>query len=632
MTEDRSEELLERRIAFAEAHCESRLGRRFTRKERPWIVEDFWRPADGWRFAAVDPHRLCDACKDQVGKIMSGWSWPRVIEMHEHAKRGIAIPPAPSADPAVALGGAWVCRGLAIRPILITALNLPRRAGKTFNTACWTISTAVLQRRRNITFIAAARDQTQRIFEDNWEHPITHDPKLKSACIIMRTPELRVEVPSTGSAISITPTSHRSITGSGYSHVVVDECRDVHPRVVAALVFSNADQNGIECPRGHVQRNEIRADSMLGPDAPDIRCPTCGDRMVPWYPRVLLTSSSGVDEGSDFDWFNELVRYLSEQGHPNAHVLRSERSDNPNVSMEVRGALGEVLGSVRQLKHYVQTELTNRAGRVGEDFLTDQEVKAILRPHMVSIDADTRQAVAFLDTSWSSDITTLAVAIDTYHGEPGHEAWEHLTIAHITKWKPKLLPKKVIDDEAVERRIDLIFDGFPNLQMLLVDDRGMQWAKDLVVRLNRSRPWGKKVALFHGKGHRHKRDARGQRLPGVFGGTEDRSAGWQMLEYRAVARPPRIMCPDDQDLREEIKGVTRRVSDDGSYVIMDRNRKVKHADVIEAIAGCCFLAYLLETGQIGSKRMHLDEVERQAQGRGLAVVPMTRAMKLDRIS
>lgn len=605
-------------------------------------------PVDGFRKAAVDPEAVCPDCRADVGGILGAWDWGvvRKLKKHQHERVKFHVVPEEAdelaelepdlkataeelAKHAEVRDSAEVreCSGLALQPILVTILNLPRRDGKTFNSACWALSTICLQRNRNILFVAAAGKQTRRIFREAFEKVIQQDAKLTEVCVI--TGE-RIDVPSTGSCLQTCDTSFRSITGSGFSHILVDECRDVHPRVLAAAVFSTGDQNGAECPYGHEMHADVDPEEIG-----NRKCSHCGERLVPWYPRVILTSSSGLKTDDEMAWFEELADALEEMGHPMAHCYRSTKSSNPSVSLKVKQGYGEIFGLAPSLRVYVDVELTNRARRIGEDFVSESDIRAIVSSKLKNVNGDPRPAFGFLDTSWSSDITTLAIGVDWYHGQPGYSSWAHLQVVHLLKWKPKKLPGGHIDPSEVQAALDRLIPMFPNLKALLVDDRGMKWAKDLVVWNNQNRPgWGKKVKAFHGRGARGLRD-RGERIPGVYGGDEDRSIAWQMLEYRiaCTAKPKAtdkalqglqtILVPDDPDFRAELLAVQRKIQPDGSYVIMDRSRKKRHADVAEAIAGLCMLAYYDAITPTAS----LTRVDSKAASRLATLKPMSSRLR-----
>lgn len=575
---------IEQRRKWCEDHIRTKEGRRYSLEGRRWVIDEFWRVVDGFKLWPIDKERLCEECKAQIGEIVEAWSWDLHDKLKRHAR-------AKKSD----------CGGLQLRPIIVTVLNLKRREGKTLNVAAWVFSTICLCYMRFVLFVAAASNQTKNLFSDNFEKVLKNDARLMKNCELVGN---EITVPSRKSVFRFArTTSHRSITGGGYSHVIIDEARDQHARVVSAAVFSIQDQNGYECPRGHVMQPGI------GATIEKRKCPACGELLIPWWPRIILTSSSGIiDDNEDYQWFEEMKEALEAYGPWGAHLYASETQSNPAVRPEIVEALEDVFGRVASMKDYVEVELTNRARRKGEDFVSSAEIRQVFRPDVLQLQGDDRPCVAFLDTSWTGDLTTLAICADRDWPD-SDQPWQHLRSVHLMKWKPAEMELGRIDPDMIRAYLDAVLPLFPRLECLLVDDRGMQWAKDLVVDANRHANgfaigWGRRTFLFHGQGARSRRH-RGKRIPGVYGGAEDRATAWSMFEYRIMKQL--IEMPADEDAIREAKSVRRKRMPDGTIVIMDRNRKQRHADIIEAYAGCCFIAYLL---QVQPTRMTLDEAHR----------------------
>lgn len=593
---------IEERQRFAEKHFRSKEGRPFSLKGRAWVIREFWHAADGWRFVANDTEKLCDDCKDKAGKIATElfvedkkaskvwWGLNDKLRRHAAAKGD-------------------ECRGLSLRPILVTILNLPRREGKTFNVVAWILLTLFLSLRRFVLFVASAGDQTERLFEQNFKPIIDQDEDLTDACQMIGN---RLIVPSTRSQLEVAKTtSHKSITGGGFSHIVLEEARDLEPRTVAAAVLSIRDQNGYECPRGHEMKPGI------GGEFAKHKCGTCGDVMVPWYPRIIIPSSSGIVEHEERDWFNQLIELVKEKAPWAYHLYSTEVSSNPAVDKGITAALAEGFGEVPALKTFMDVELHNRPRRQGEDFVTDADLRRVSSAEIQNLVGSRLQCVAFLDTSWSSELTSLMVC--GWDPQRSSDPWGCLEVLHWRIWEPKASKLGVIDDKAVRAHLAQVLPLFPNLRKLLVDNRGtVSWAKDLVIWANKehARTWGRLVFGFH---KRHQEGERqGQRLPGVWGGEDDRALGWQVLETRIVTGSSAIMIPSKEvlpQLHKELLGVTRVARPDGGYEIRDRARKKRHADVAESLAGCCFLAYLEQTSSRRANLTAFVEGEKKDIGR-----------------
>lgn len=569
------------RVRWAEKHIRSKEGRRFTLTGRAWVTEHFWRPANGWRVRANDIDRLCEACKSEAGGVVEAWDWKWVDRQKRHASQL-----ADHAEPEKR------CAGLKLVPIICTVLNLPRREGKTFNVAAFVLATIFLSPRRFVLFLATAGEQTKRLFSDNIEAPILQSEDMREACEIVGN---TVRVPSTGSRLDVpTTTSHKTITGGGYTHIVLEEARDFDPRTVSAAVLSIRDQGGYECPRDvrHVTRPGVGGEIVRE------KCPVCGDLLVPWFPRIVIPSSSGIVEDAERDWFNQLVSLLEEDCPANYYVFRTTESNNPVVSKETTSALQEGFGKVESLKTYMDVELNNTPRRKGEDFLTTIDLQRIEDSTVTSLEGSDLQCCAFLDTSSVSDLTTFLVC-----GWEGEYAWQTLRPLHWKIWRPKITKTRMTEAMVLDH-FDRTVPNLPRLEVVLVDDRGSAWAKDLVHTCNTTRrAWGQKIRLFHGRKivtSSGKIEKQGARIPGVFGGEDDRARGWQQLEERVMNGRRRIVIPPKKvlpELHEELLGVTKVELPGGFIEYRDRNRRVRHADVADALAGCAFLAYILATKQ-----------------------------------
>lgn len=591
------------RLTWAKNHIRSKEGRRFSLDGRQWVVDHFWRPANGWRVVARDIERLCESCKGEAGAIVESWDWTWVDRQKRHvtAKKD-------------------ECAGLHYVPIICTVLNLPRREGKTFNVCAFVLATIFLSPRRFVLFLATAGEQTNRLFTDNIEAVINQSDAMRESCEIVGN---QVRVPSTMSRLDVPKsTAHKSITGGGYTHIVLEEARDFDPRTVAATVLSIRDQGGYECPRDvrHCTRPGI------GGEIVKQRCPVCGDFLLPWYPRIVIPSSSGIVEDSERDWFNQLVDTLERDAPANYYLYRTEESTNPVVSKETTNALAAGFGSVEALKTYMDVELSNRPRRKGDDFLTATDIDKIENPALHSLEGSDLQCVGYLDTSWSSDLTSIMIA--GWDPEACRFPWEQLRVLHWHAWAPKMLGGQMRKDWIMEH-IERVVPNFPRLDVLLVDDRGMTWAKELVIEANKIRGWGSKIRAMHGRKVQKANgsvEKQGARVPGIWGGDDDRSRAWQLLEQRAMTgrkaiEIPRIVVPiapnkPPTSLRAELLGVTKVALPDGGYEIRDRNRKKRHADLADGLAGLCLLAYWVSTNQ----RKRLEPTYSARQNQALASI------------
>ncbi len=533
--------LVERRRKFCETFISSKEGRPYSLEGRSWVITEFWSPADGWKLWP-NGKDLCNECRNLVGEIVE-WTPQLHFSLREHQAK-------------------TQCAGLKLEPIMLILLNLPRRAGKTFNTAAYCLSTAFLLKNKSILWLASAQKQTKRIFDENLIWPVENQPKLKESAELYLD---KIVIPRSKSKIEIVDTSHKSITGTGRTHIIIDEARDVDPRTASALIPSTRDQNGMECPRGHCQK-PLNMD-LVG----HAKC-VCGEYLVPWYGRLIIISSSGLLDGNENDWFQELVDSAEENPHPNVHLYRTQEVQNPSVTEKQSKFIEDVFGSLESLGSYIEVETSNVARRKGEDFVSNASIKSCKDDHLGQSEGAIEKCVGFLDTSLVGDTTSLTIVAEDK--VKSHRPWEFVSLIRIDEWEPKKLKGGVIDPTVIQEHLDHYVPLFPGLVEILVDVRAMTWAKDLVLYNNRERRhWGMKIKPFNG-------------------GKEERNVGWNQLEYRILHN--KISLPNHKRLFEELRAVRKVYGLDGSYEIRDRSRKKRHADVAEGVASCCFRIYQLQ--------------------------------------
>ena len=535
---------LKQRVAFAEKRISEKSGKSWTTKGRPWVIDEFWKPATGFKLWPKDSTHLCQRCSDAIGEIV------------EYQDEGIKC-----RRKAMDEGK---CAGLKAEPIIMTILCLPRRSGKTFNTASWCLSQLFQEKYKRIAYVASSEDQMLSLFRENYAEVIARDKALSKACDV-RASQGVILVPSKRSMFEGLSTSHGSVTGRGRTTVVMDECRDLHPRVAMSLIPSIFESHGWECPNGHLH-------TSAGETVPR-KCPACKTKLRQWFGRILLMSSAGILDGSERDWFSELVSYIQANPSPNVHLFQASYRVNPDISSEITNTVESVFGALESTKSYVTVEIENRFTRKGESLLTKAEIDACvdngLRNHIES----NKQCVAFLDTSKTKDKTSLVIL--SYDEERSIDPWSQVVIERIDVWEPQKLPGGVINPKAILEHLDLYIPLYPELKALRVDTRVMPWAIALVKQIKKTRPWGRVVDGYHGK-------------------RAERKACWQLLHQRILTKT--IRMPPHKDLRAELLAV-RRVEDlDGNLDVRDANRK-RHIDVAEALSVCCYLAHLESLSQ-----------------------------------
>ncbi len=541
------------RIAFCESEIVNNKGNRFSVDGRDWVVENLFRPLQSHKLWPVDPSALCRGCKRQAGSLIE---WTPELEDglsdHRHETPG--------------------CEGLTAEPVFVVVLNLQRGAGKTFNSMAWVLSELTLGERRSVGFLAKAGKQTRTLVRENLHDPITSNDELAG---ILRIIGDRVENYDNGSFFELVDTSHGSATGRRRDILFIDEARDVDARTFAALLPSIKTRSSWECPSQHVKY-------PMGREAP-ATCSVCGDALKPYFPRIVITSTSGVLDGSEKDWFNELVDHLEKNPSPWAHLYRDDEAANPDEDERENKVIKEVFGEVESLATYIEVETTNQPRRKGDPFVTDRQLDTITNRDFRNAEGSDRRCFGFLDTSKIHDRTTLVLAAEA----PGYsKPWEMLEVIRYDVWDPAKQPGGRIKQSVIQEHLDEVVPLFPNLQRIEVDTRGrlhgMSWAADLVSECRKERPiWGRKIHSFND--------------------TTRREIGWQHLEYRIHYNKIRI--PPEKILRKELKGVSRGFDNKGNVVWKDINRKISHADIAESIANIC--------------RMVLDDMRRpRAKGLG----------------
>ena len=542
----------DKRERFCEKYITDKEGQSFTLEGRAWVRDKMWLPLDGYKYWPINMKRLCVDCKFKSGKLTPS---------HKPHKC--------TADN---------CDGLEAAAQQVCVFCLPRRSGKTFNISSWVLSELFQSQNRNISYIAASEDQASDLVMENFSGPVLSNPTLSRAAEVKGN---KIIVSKTGSKFEYLSTSHKSVTGRGRSCVILDESRDISARVFAAIAPSLLESHGWECSRGHFRSKHA--------DNADGDCPLCGDELVPWQSRLIIMSSAGLTEGNDKDWFKELVEFLENRMDKNFYLYRADTEDdlNPDINKDQLDAMKRVLGQLDGMKSLVSVEFENEFTSKGEDFVTKEEINKCIDKSLDFRKAGSdRQCVAFLDTSISKDKTSLVICCDD---DNSMVPWEILRVEHIMVWEPQKMRDKIIDPEVIYAYLRNTLPMFP-LVDFRIDTRAMPWAMRLVKEIKRDKqPWAKFTDGFN-KANR-----------------VERAIAWNLLEQRI--RSQNIRIPDHSELRKELMAVRRVVNSlDGLTDIRDKNRKVRHADIADSLANCCFIAHQ----QALRGQLHIAELERES--------------------
>lgn len=595
---------LEAHVDFNEKYNDDDAGGRWTLEGRDYVRNEIWGPLQSYHLTPRSPEeatQLCPLCRSQVmaEQFASEWTAPK-----GHAKS---------------------CPGLEATPIIANGVNAPRRDGKTKNGTAYALSTIFLEKWKRVAYIAAAEDQSEELVETKLGRVIKRHPKLVAKSHVTAN---KIEVPKKNSHLEVLSTSAASVTGRGYTHILVDEARDLGAKVFIALIASVFASHGVECPHAHGSWAVLEN----GPPPPD-ECPHCGSELSRWYPRILVMSASGeVQDVQQKDWFDEWIAKRIEIPVAGTHVWRTEQRMNPSVSKKVVSVVQKSFGDVPGLEHHLDVEIGNKPLRRGEIYVKKQEVDAITDHRLRDRDASTRPAVAFVDTSKTGDKTSLVICIDDDDPIPSAlkayklqhydkndpkcprdgrllgTPFEFLAVWHIKVWDPadkESCPGGYVDPDAVEKYLDLVVPRFTRLLKLKVDTRVMPWAKKLVANCSR-KPWGRgRVEAYEGQ-------------------LADDSAMYLELLQRVTARTLRI--PKHDALLKEFVSLRKIDLARGQIKVVDanadksgRNRRVGglHRDIVMSLAGDCLLAHelALEMPEQMASIEDLDEDLKEAMGK-----------------
>jgi hypothetical protein len=534
---------LAQRIDFAEKYVTNKEHTPWSLKGREWVRDQFWRAADGyklWRPQAGEP---CDGCKDEIGSIIEHPD-DNHTRHPEHRFTG--------------------CVGLDVYPIIVTLLNLIRQDGKTFNTMAMALADMALGKNTSIALIAASEDQVKTLFDENYVKAVEASPKLNKRFDAVG---LRLACAKTNSFLEALPASSKSVTGRTRRKVLIDEARDVPSEVAWALIPAIQAMSGIECPRGHVSRIDPDA-AAAALNTPAEKCTACGERLQPFFGRVIATSSSGVAEDDDEDyWFRELIEQCEKEPSPYVHVFRSNTPINPAKSPMVANALLETFGRLESMKHYVHADMTNEWTRKDDGFITKAEVDRCIDKSLRNLDECADPCVGFLDTSDTGEKTSLVMlASDPIGSTP----WERVYTPRIDWWSPADMEGGIINEHVVEERMIEILTMFTSTRIVGVDTRGRPWAMRLVKKL---RTLGFTFVEAWDKSTSHESDA-----------------GWSELGRRIRSMTVRLI--DDPEMRREFRGLKVRKREDKPDKVTDKNRRKSHKDITESLAISHYLAAL----------------------------------------
>jgi hypothetical protein len=589
--------ILSRKISWATKHWRAIDGP-FEVKDGEWLLEEYWKPLHSFRVTPVDKARLCDGCAADAGQLMQEYRQPAC----GHTSEG--------------------CAGVRLEPIQFVFLDLPRRSGKTTGTGGLVGASLFIGDGERIGFVSGSEDQSDRLFDDHYAAPIRENPKLNKRANIVGS---RVETWRKASDkkkgkppvnfFEFVATSISGATGGKYTVFIVEEARNVRASVAAAALPVIWDQNGWECPRG--VRGHTKTKGDLDDPAHPTSCTTCGVGLQPWVGKLLLMSSAGEKDGGERDWFFEACDLQEKEPHPRIHMYRAQEVINRKVAKSSVNATAEFFGKVESMRDFVEIETSNQARRRGEDFLSSTEIAACVDKGLSNQASGARPGVAFLDLSNVRDLTSLVICEDrsrpATEDTPAEPPWTRIVTARIDVFAPELKNHDIVsggyvDDVKLEAYLDGLVPTFKLLRLRLDDRNDEKWQR-LVARL-RKKPWGRIVIGCHGT-VKLGDDETDQYTDA------DRRFAWAEVERRFIGKTIRIQ--DHADLRRELVGARAFRDSRNREEIREagsRNKKgVRHLDIAEALAGCCFEIHALSTKRRGPGMSAVRQIGRNVAER-----------------
>jgi hypothetical protein len=562
---------LQRTIDFALKHLTAPDGTRFSLQGRDWLVNEIWRPICGAKLWPIDKGKLCDDCAVRAGKIVDGYDAADATRTKKHVATG--------------------CLGLTCEPQIIVCAHIRRQGGKTMGVKGLVLPRIFLDEHEHVGMLAGSEDQVKRLYIDHYQRQVANTPALAAHARPMGT----CIITDKHSQLEIVPTTITAVGGT-WTVVIVDECRVVPAKLGPAMAMTLAARGGWQCPLFHIRTH----DGVDHPDAPK-KCSVCGKPTIPWYGRALLLSSADEKRDTDQDWFEDFTAHFAAEPHPNIHVFRSEGTLNPKTATKVVEVIAEAFGAIDATREYAEIETGNRSLHKGQIFMGDADIKRCIDTTLSNATALAAPCVAFLDTSETTDKTSLVILAD--EAGPERTPWEYIYEARLDVWDPKELDAGVIPEKDVEQICELVLGSFAGMRAFGIDTRGRLWAIALCKRLKKKwrcvRAWEKTDQAA-------------------------RDAGWGLLKGRMSTRPrPTIRLQDNREQTRELKFAREKRTRDGLRVCdPNGNREKNHLDITESLSTCCYLI-----GEIMFKRAASSQARHIAE-RLTRAVPQTTTQRV----
>lgn len=520
------------RVEFLRKHVTDKQGHSWSADGREWVVDEIFRPLDGWKAWPRSRERLCDDCAGHIGDIVDASD--ALDSTVDHAPE---------------------CAGLDAIKIVVLLLPLERRAGKSFNVCAFIIAELFKRKRWRGSMVASSEPQILDIVEQNIVGPIERAPALRGRANVLAD---RVEVSSTGSRLRWLSHSVSAVTGKGESFLFFDESRSIDAKIAAMLIPSAYEEHGWECQKCGFRPKLKPIEKPQGRACPQ----ECGGRLEEYSGLIVFASNQGMLTGDDeSDWFAAMVSHLEANPDPRFHVFNPDEGTQLNPAIQaagVKSAIVDVISNVPGIGPHITAESRNRFQSEGEDVLGPGVVEACMDRSLQYASQSSAPSIAFLDTSISVDATNLVVlAQDIERNTGARNPWGWLRLERADIWDPAKQPGGQINESIICPVVSELMLRFPGVIKLLVDVRGgkPKWVQEFIV-WSKSQPWSKKIEEFNARADR------------------ERDAGWIAIHEHYTART--ISMPWDPRILKEMQGVKWHVRPDGTRTVVDKKRR-KHA-------------------------------------------------------
>jgi hypothetical protein len=394
-------------------------------------------------------------------------------------------------------------------------LNLIRQVGKTEFLKCAGTSELLCRPNSYTVMVSASATQQQALYHRKLRRPLERfldEMGLRDAARFTAT---GVEIPALNSALECVVSTADTTPGRTITLLLMDEARYIADSVYTAL-----------------------APSVIGSGGKMIAASTSGPPRGFFY--VLLTNPN-----------------------PGSFVYQSRDNENPRANKGVLDFLRTRLGLVAPAA--ARRELENEFAEDGDELISTRLIDAAIDDRLGEIPRSTEEAFAFVDLSRKKDLSSCVVVIRVEARRS--EAADHLVVASIATWDPKLSPTGETDFASIRAHLGLLPKRFPNLKALRFDEGAESSSISAFCRTHPA------LALI---------------TEGFVGSVDSNMALWGALVARLNAGT--LSIPRHERLLGELRGLRREAFAFGSkFRVVDSSRQW-HRDVSLALAAAVMAA------------------------------------------